>query len=316
MGFAIQGAEERAAGKNAGLGVTAPDDRTVVIKLNYRTPYFLYVIATSPFLAVPQHIVEKFGGATQANTAWTKPGNLVGANGPFVLSAWHSNQDIIMTRNPYYWDRARVQLTSIRFMPTDDTNAEERSFRTGAVHVTYACACNTETGGLSFRARVSAACQSAVLSTELSEFQHDSSRRSAMSASAARSPWRSIANALFRTCCTRRPRRHAALTRPGTERRYTPPNADAQSGRSPPWTPAGRGRLSGRRRASRCDAFDQLEPSHGFARSPAGSLAEGTPAFPSTLHAEELKTFIDSLHSQNYQVAHHGATPTASMRRR
>ena len=283
--------------------MTAPDDRTVVIKLNYRTPYFLYVIATSPFLAVPvTHVVEKFGGATQAlTTAWTKPGNLVG-NGPFVLSAWHSNQDIIMTRNPYYWDRARVQLTSIRFMPTDDTNAEERSFRTGAVHVTYAVP-NSKLAAY-HSAPASPLHVNPLLSTGYLNFNttvppfNDVRVRRAFALAIDRE--HIIPHVLHDAGTPAH-----SLTRPGTGG-YTPPIADD-------YNPA---------EARRLLAEAGYPGGAGFPAVTLSTSSSHPTVLPEalqeawrkelgisvTLHAEELKTFLDSLHSQNYQVALTGYT--------
>ena len=44
---------------------------------------------------------------------------------------------IVVTRNPHYWDAAHNRLQSVVFLPTEDLAAEERSFRTGQLHITY-----------------------------------------------------------------------------------------------------------------------------------------------------------------------------------
>jgi oligopeptide transport system substrate-binding protein len=136
-GYVITGARDIANGKDAKLGVEAPDPRTLIVHLDYRAPYILDFLASAPFLPVQRALVERFGGGTQFGTAWTRPGNLV-SNGPFVLTAWHSNQEIVVTRNPYYWDIQRTRLREVHFIPTDDTDAEERDFRAGQIDVTYA----------------------------------------------------------------------------------------------------------------------------------------------------------------------------------
>lgn len=135
-GYAITGARAMNEGRGTALGVSAPDAHTIEIQLDFRTPYLLYVLAGAPFVPVPRAVVERFGGGTTTGTAWTRPGNLVG-NGPFVLAAWEPNQDLVVTRNPRYWDRGRVRLREVRFYPTDNREAEERAFRAGQLHVTY-----------------------------------------------------------------------------------------------------------------------------------------------------------------------------------
>jgi oligopeptide transport system substrate-binding protein len=136
LGFPIVGAQEMMMGQKVPLGVGALDARTLQIRLKFPVPYFLYVVAGAPFDPVPRGVVEKFGNPYQPGSKWSRPGNLV-SNGVFKLSAWRPNQDIIVTRNPYYWDGARVRLNEIHFYPTDDIDSEERSFRTGDLHITY-----------------------------------------------------------------------------------------------------------------------------------------------------------------------------------
>lgn len=138
-GFAIRGARDLAQGKGspqAPLGVTAPDERTVEIRLEYPAPYLGYVLSGSPFAPVPRAVVERFGGGTRRGTAWTRPGNLVG-NGPFVLKSWNPGADLVVVKNPWYWDRGRVRLREVRFYPFDNAGAEERAFRAGQLHATY-----------------------------------------------------------------------------------------------------------------------------------------------------------------------------------
>jgi oligopeptide transport system substrate-binding protein len=136
LGFPIVGAQEMMSGQKVPLGVAALDARTLQIRLKFPAPYFLYVVAGAPFDPVPRAVVEKFGDPYQPDSKWSRPGNMV-SNGAFKLAAWHPNQDVVLTRNPYYWDGARVRLNEIHFYPTDDVESEERSFRTGDLHITY-----------------------------------------------------------------------------------------------------------------------------------------------------------------------------------
>jgi oligopeptide transport system substrate-binding protein len=79
--------------------------------------------------------VTRFGGETTRGSAWTKPGNYVG-NGPFLLDEWVPNKLVRVRRSPTYWDHATVWLNDVVFYPIDSTDAEERMFRAGQLHVT------------------------------------------------------------------------------------------------------------------------------------------------------------------------------------
>jgi oligopeptide transport system substrate-binding protein len=119
------------------VGFKAVDDRTLQVTVASPTPFLLKVIASHySWFPVPIHTIEKHGGLTRKGTAWTRPENIVG-NGPFVLKEWRQQQLISVTRNPRYWDRARVQLDEIRFHPVENQDTEERMFRTGQLDMTY-----------------------------------------------------------------------------------------------------------------------------------------------------------------------------------
>ncbi|MCX5768700.1 MAG: peptide ABC transporter substrate-binding protein, partial [Candidatus Hydrogenedentes bacterium] len=77
----------------------------------------------------------KFGRIDQRNSRWSRPGNFVG-NGAFVLKRWIPNNVIEVDKNELYWNAASVRLPRILFYPIDNLLTEERSFRTGQLHLT------------------------------------------------------------------------------------------------------------------------------------------------------------------------------------
>ncbi len=138
-GFAIRGARAFFEGKStdpASIGVSAPDDRTLVMVLEHPAPYQLALLSSDPFYPVYMPSLDANGGRKQRGGPWTRPGVLVG-NGPFSLAEWRPNAFLRVVRNPHYWDASRVRLREVRFFPTDEEGAEERAFRAGQLHVTY-----------------------------------------------------------------------------------------------------------------------------------------------------------------------------------
>jgi oligopeptide transport system substrate-binding protein len=117
------------------VGVRAVDDYTLVVDLNYPTPFFLSLLDHNSLYPVHQPTIERFGRIDEAGTRWTRPGNLVG-NGPFTLSAWELNRVIIVEKNPLYWDAESVQLNEIHLYPIENYTTEERMFRSGGLHAT------------------------------------------------------------------------------------------------------------------------------------------------------------------------------------
>lgn len=121
----------------AQLGAAAPDARTLVLTLERPTPHLLALAASGPWLPVHPPSVEKSGGASVRDGAWTRPGVYIG-NGPFVLREWHRGQHLLVARNPHFHGAAHVQLGTVRFQVYDSGDTEERAFRAGQVDVTMA----------------------------------------------------------------------------------------------------------------------------------------------------------------------------------
>lgn len=119
------------------LGVRAINPLTLEITLVQPVSYFPALLTHQAFMPVHRATVEKFGRADDRASQWTKPGNLVG-NGPFVLESWQTNQRLVAVKNRHYRDAASVRLNAIEFMPIENTETSDRSFRAGQVHVTDA----------------------------------------------------------------------------------------------------------------------------------------------------------------------------------
>jgi oligopeptide transport system substrate-binding protein len=137
--FPIVGARDYLEGRNkdfSSVGIRAPDARTLEVKLQYRTPYFLGVFADDHLMPLHQPSLDQYKGRDARGGKWTEPGNLI-SNGPFVLKDWQPHVAIEVRKNPRYWDAERVKLNAIRYYPIEDAATEERAFRAGQLHVTY-----------------------------------------------------------------------------------------------------------------------------------------------------------------------------------
>ena len=113
------------------IGARTHGDRELELTLAQPCADFPAIVASGPWIPVHRATVERLGAA------WTSPGNFVG-NGPFTLTAWRPNQEIVVTRNPSYRDAAAIKLQEVRFAAFDSGDTEERAFRAGQVDVTMA----------------------------------------------------------------------------------------------------------------------------------------------------------------------------------
>ena len=138
--YVLRGAEDFHKGRTTDfstVGAAALDARTLVVTLAHPAPYFLQILLNSPWRPINVRAIAAVGDAYRRGTPWTRPGNLV-SSGPFVLKEWKPHQHILVEKSPTYWDRTTVRLNAIRFYPTDSTDSEERAYRAGQLHATWA----------------------------------------------------------------------------------------------------------------------------------------------------------------------------------
>ncbi|MBI5771289.1 MAG: peptide ABC transporter substrate-binding protein [Verrucomicrobia bacterium] len=138
--YLIKGAENFHKGRAkdfSSVAAKAADATTLTVTLTNPAPYFLQILLNSPWRPVNLRAIAAAGDPYKRGQPWTKPGRLV-SSGPFVLKEWTPHQHVIVEKSPTYWDRARVKLNAIHFYPIDNNDAEERAFRAGQLHATWA----------------------------------------------------------------------------------------------------------------------------------------------------------------------------------
>lgn len=115
----------------ATLGVTAPDDRSVVIRLAAPAPHLLNILGA--FQIPPLH-----GPSFQANGAagFTDPGKTV-SNGAYMFKEIVPQSHVLLVRNPNYWDAANVKIPQVKYHVTEDVTTELKRFEAGEIDVTY-----------------------------------------------------------------------------------------------------------------------------------------------------------------------------------
>lgn len=105
------------------LAVSAPDDKTFVVTVN-DVPYFTEICAFPATFPVRQDIIEQYGDQWTFDTA-----TYIG-NGPYKMSAWNHNSEIVMVPSETYYAEVKGP-DSITFKLMDDNNAMLAGFRSG-----------------------------------------------------------------------------------------------------------------------------------------------------------------------------------------
>ena len=112
------------------LGLEAPDDRTLVIRLEYPVPYLLQSAAGTAMFPARRDVVEKYGDAYG-----TDAGKIVGC-GPFILEEWVHNSSLAFVRNPLYWDAENVKLDRLEMKIVAEESTKIGDFENGGLDLT------------------------------------------------------------------------------------------------------------------------------------------------------------------------------------
>jgi ABC-type oligopeptide transport system substrate-binding subunit len=112
------------------VGIEAPDDFTVRITLEQPVPFFIKILAHNFFRIVPEKVIKEHGNR------WTQPQNIV-TSGAFRLQNWSPYHELVVEKNPFYWDAAAVQLDEIKFYPVEDINTTMNLYKAGDVDATH-----------------------------------------------------------------------------------------------------------------------------------------------------------------------------------
>lgn len=127
--YVINGAQAVNAGNAPPetLGVTAPDDRTLVMELEHPAPYLPQILIHRG-LPVPRHVVETAG------SRWARPDTMVG-NGAFLLDEWIPQTHVRLIPNPLFFDAETVSLDALYFHPAEDLARAIDRFRAGELDI-------------------------------------------------------------------------------------------------------------------------------------------------------------------------------------
>lgn len=117
----IQGARDFRLGKNkdeGSVGITAKDNRTLVLTLTQPTAHFLSVLSHQSLVPIHPELLKKDDWSTL---------EVIPGNGPFILSS-RSRTALAFERNKLYWDSKNVSLHRIEVSLNDDVQGQTALF--------------------------------------------------------------------------------------------------------------------------------------------------------------------------------------------
>ncbi len=108
------------------LGVSAPDDRTFVVKLSKPCPFIFYVLAKQATAPCNEEFKEQCGG----NYALS-PETIL-SSGPFMVDRYEPmGMQVHYSPNPYYIDSDKVKLSGMTFRQVANTQQAVMAYETG-----------------------------------------------------------------------------------------------------------------------------------------------------------------------------------------
>ena len=111
----------------ATLGVTAKDDKTLVVELEHKVPYFTDLMAFPCYFPQNEKFVEKCG-----KNYGTKPEYTI-SNGAYKMTKWVKGNKATFTKNDKYYDAKTVATKNLEMYLVQDPKTAAQNFDNGKV---------------------------------------------------------------------------------------------------------------------------------------------------------------------------------------
>ncbi len=107
-------------------GLKLIDDKTFSIEIESITPYFLEMLQTL-YIYLPV-----YSKVDKENPNWaSNVGDEFVTNGPYILKEWVHNDKIVLTKNPYYYDKDSIDIDNIVMYMIDSHQSAMHMFDRG-----------------------------------------------------------------------------------------------------------------------------------------------------------------------------------------
>lgn len=111
-------------GPASAVGVKALDTHTLQFNLTDPTPFFLNLTTFWPYFPIDPKVAE-------ANPNWTANASTYVSDGPFKLTSWNHQQNMVLTKNPDYWNAGAIKMNKVSLDMVNDTNTQYQMYRSG-----------------------------------------------------------------------------------------------------------------------------------------------------------------------------------------
>lgn len=113
------------------LGITAPDDRTLVVEMETPAPHILDLVGAFQFAPLHSPSLDANGAGV-----FIDPAKVV-SNGAYVIKEVVPQSHVLLEKNPNYWDAANVKIPFVKYHVTEDVGTELKRYQAGELDITY-----------------------------------------------------------------------------------------------------------------------------------------------------------------------------------
>lgn len=107
------------------VGIKTPDARTLIVSLEAPTPYFLDLTSFVAFCPIHQANAHE-------HPEWAyNAGEHFISNGPYTLQEWKHNNELLLKKNPLYWENEKISCASIHFSMVSNENTVLQMYQNG-----------------------------------------------------------------------------------------------------------------------------------------------------------------------------------------
>ena len=131
MIFPVKNAEEFNSGKAKAedLGIKVIDDKTLEVTLHSPLAYFEDIVTFKTYMPLEEKFYKETGDKYFTDADKTL------SSGPYILKEWVRGSEMILEKNPNYWDAANVKVDKVVLKFTKDSGASLNAFKNEEVDV-------------------------------------------------------------------------------------------------------------------------------------------------------------------------------------
>ncbi|MCZ2257353.1 peptide ABC transporter substrate-binding protein [Sporosarcina sp. G11-34] len=124
--YYLVGAEDYNKGNGTAedVGVKALDEKTLEVTLNEPLGYFETLLTMWTFYPVKEELVA-------GNENWSAEAGTYVSNGPFKMTAWEHDSEVVIEKNDEYYDKDTVKLDKITFKMVGEATTYYQMYKTG-----------------------------------------------------------------------------------------------------------------------------------------------------------------------------------------